>query len=674
MKNSLKNLFLILFIFIPILVFSQENTINIKNMDTNVKPGDNFYYFVNGNWLKNVVIPPTLTRYGSFDELAENNSELLRKLVEELSSNTYEEGTNYQKISDFFISGMDSASIESLGSSPLDEFRNKINSIKSTEDLQNLIAFFHTYRISSLFGVYAGPDQKNSSEIIINLSQSGITLGDKDYYLNPGERYKEIRSEYFNYMTKMFENLGYTSDEASKRATTVLNLETDLANISYGRLELRDPLKNYYKTNLTEFKSICPNFNWDNYFKNIGVQNPGEFDISQKTFFEGLNNFLANHSVEEFKPYLEWHLLNSSSGFLSSKFVNENFNFYGKFFSGQKEIKPRWKRVLDVINGSLGEALGQIYVEKYFPPESKARVLELVENLRSALRTRIQNLDWMSPETKSQAIAKLDKMMIKIGYPDKWRDYSNLKINKDSYFNNHLATRKFGFDYNMSKLGKPVDRTLWEMTPQTVNAYYNPTNNEIVFPAAILQPPFYYANGDDAINYGGIGAVIGHETTHGFDDQGRLYDKDGNLKDWWTEEDAARYKLKTEAIVNQYDKFTILDSFHVDGKLTLGENIADLGGLTISLDAVQMAWKKNPPQEKIDGFTPLQRFFISYAQIWRTAIRDKEQIKRLKEDEHSPAIARVNGVVYNIPLFYTAFNITPDNLLYIPEEERASVW
>lgn len=658
----------------PAICFSQIKTIAIENMDNTVKPGDNFYLYVNGGWLGKAVIPPYLNRYGSFDELQESNITNLKSLVDELISNSYPDGSNYQKISDFFVTGIDSAAVEAAGASPLDDLRQRINSIKSNEDLQNVIAYLHTYRFPVLFGVYAGPDQKNSSSVIINLGQSGMTLSDRDYYLNTDERNTEIRKQYVIYMTSMFENLGYSSDEAAKRASTVLNMETEIAKFSYGRLELRDPLKNYYKTNLDELKSICPQFAWDSYFRNIGIEPPTELDISQTTFFKGLNGFLTQFSLDDFKVYLEWHILNPSASFLSSKFVNDNFNFYGKFFSGQKELKPRWRRVLDVISGTLGEALGQIYVEKYFPPEYKQRARELVENVRAALRNRIQNLDWMSSQTKKNAIEKLDKMTIKVGYPDKWRDYTNLKIDKKSYFGNLISSRKFGFDYNMSKLGKPVDKLEWHMTPQTVNAYYDPVNNEIVFPAAILQPPFFYANGDDAMNYGGIGAVIGHEITHGFDDNGRLYDKDGNMKDWWTEEDAAKYKVKTDAIVEQYNNIKILDSLHVDGKLTLGENIADIGGVTIALDAVQIAWSKNPPPEKIDGFTPLQRFFISYAQIWRTAIRDKEQIRRLKEDEHSPAIARVNGVVYNIPQFYQAFNLTPVDKLYKSEKDRNLVW
>ncbi len=658
----------------PAICFSQIKTIAIENMDNTVKPGDNFYLYVNGGWLSKAVIPPYLNRYGSFDELQESNITNLKSLVDELISNSYPDGSNYQKISDFFVTGIDSAAVEAAGASPLDDLRQRINSIKSNEDLQNVIAYLHTYRFPVLFGVYAGPDQKNSSSVIINLGQSGMTLSDRDYYLNTDERNTEIRKQYVIYMTSMFENLGYSSDEAAKRASTVLNMETEIAKFSYGRLELRDPLKNYYKTNLDELKSICPQFAWDSYFRNIGIEPPTELDISQTTFFKGLNGFLTQFSLDDFKVYLEWHILNPSASFLSSKFVNDNFNFYGKFFSGQKELKPRWRRVLDVISGTLGEALGQIYVEKYFPPEYKQRARELVENVRAALRNRIQNLDWMSSQTKKNAIEKLDKMTIKVGYPDKWRDYTNLKIDKKSYFGNLISSRKFGFDYNMSKLGKPVDKLEWHMTPQTVNAYYDPVNNEIVFPAAILQPPFFYANGDDAMNYGGIGAVIGHEITHGFDDNGRLYDKDGNMKDWWTEEDAAKYKVKTDAIVEQYNNIKILDSLHVDGKLTLGENIADIGGVTIALDAVQIAWSKNPPPEKIDGFTPLQRFFISYAQIWRTAIRDKEQIRRLKEDEHSPAIARVNGVVYNIPQFYQAFNLTPVDKLYKSEKDRNLVW
>jgi putative endopeptidase len=407
--------------------------------------------------------------------------------------------------------------------------------------------------------------------------------------------------------------------------------------------------------------------------KEIGIENPGDINVGQKKYFEEFGATFQNTDIEILKNYVEWRLLNAASNNLSEDFVNANFAFYGKFMSGAQEQRPRWKRVLDVVNGSIGEALGELYAAKYFPPASKQRIKDLVTNIKLALTDRINNLKWMSDITKKQALYKLDKIAVKVGYPDKWKDYSKIEITRDSYWDNLKAVRKFNFQKNLSEIGKPVDRTEWGMSPQTVNAYYSPNNNEICFPAGILQPPFFFAEGDDAVNYGGIGAVIGHEITHGFDDQGRKYDAVGNLQDWWTDEDGRNFEAQTQVLVDQYNNFYVLDTLHVDGKFTLGENIADMGGVTISLAALKMAWAKTPPQKETEGFTPIQRFFLSYAQIWKGNIRDKELMKRLKEDVHSPSVARVNGIVFNIPEFYDAFNITSGKM-FKEQNSRALIW
>ncbi|MBU3926541.1 MAG: M13 family metallopeptidase, partial [Bacteroidetes bacterium] len=454
---------------------------------------------------------------------------------------------------------------------------------------------------------------------------------------------------------------------------TVLKIETEIARNSKTRLELRDPVANFNKMSLDSIGQLSPNFDWKMYFTEIGLPDPGEVNVGQTEFIAGISNLMQTIPVDEWKTYLMWNLLDNSANYLSDDFVNQNFEFFGKALSGRQELQPRWKRVLNVTSGRLGEAIGQLYVEKYFPPQAKVRMVQLVENLRLAFADRIKNLDWMTDETKVKALAKLDAITVKVGYPDEWRDYSSLKIVSDSYYQNVLNSREFEFDYNISKVGQPVDKKEWGMTPQTVNAYYNPTHNEIVFPAGILQPPFFNKDADDAVNYGAIGVVIGHEMTHGFDDQGRQYDKDGNLNDWWTEEDAKRFNEKTAKLVILYDNYTELDSLHIDGKLTLGENIADLGGLSIAYDALQKAYNGTIP-DKTDGFSPDQRFYLGYGQVWRQNIRDKELQRRLKEDVHSPGDARVNVPPFNFETFIKAFNIQPDNKLFIPVEDRAIIW
>ncbi len=677
----MKNLFRFSLIILVIFAFhyknlysQQKSPIEISNMDLSINPGDDFFRYANGNWLKNNPVPADKVRYGAFDELTDLNQNQIRTLIEESANMNAVVGSDYQKIGDFYLSGLDTIKIEEYGIAPIKSFLDDISKINNLDDFYKYVAFLHTYRINPLFGVYAGQDEKNSEMVILSLYQGGLGLGDRDYYLKDDNRSKEIRNEYRNFIQSMFELKGDSPEVANKKMESIFDIETKIATITYSRLELRDPEKNYNKVKFSELKNICPSFNWDYYFNYIGAGIPEEVDVSQKKFFEDLSEIINSFNINDWKAYLEWNVLRNTAPYLSSAFVNRSFEFYGKFISGQKEMKPRWRRVLETVNYSMSEVIGKIYVEKYFSPEAKQRVYNMVLDLVSALKRRIEELQWMSPATKQKAIEKLEKMTIRVGYPNKWRDYSGLEISRDSYLQNILRASNFNFKFNISKAGKPVDKELWGMPPQTVNASYSPNLNAITFPAGILQPPFFFQDGDDAVNYGGIGVVIGHEMTHGFDDQGRKYDANGNLNDWWTTEDAEKYKQMTSILVTQFNNFVINDSLQVDGELTLGENISDLGGLTVALNAVKEAWKRNPPPEKIDGFTPLQRFFLSYAQIWRSNIRDKELMRRLKEDVHSPAVARVNGIVYNIPDFYEAFNIKQTDKRYIPPEMRAVIW
>lgn len=655
---------------------SMENTsaILIENMDKNISPGDDFFRYVNGKWMAENEIPAEYSQYGAFTELFEENQKQLKSLVEEVSKLTeVKSGSVAQKIKDLYNSGMDSATIQKAGLSPINQELTDISELKSKEEVQNYIAHMHKTGISPLFYLFAEADQENSIMNIAYIYQGGIGLPDVDYYLNDDDASVNLRLEYKNHLKNMFSLAGSEHQSADIKADAVLRIETNLARVSKTRLERRDPVANFNKMNVTQLINISPDFDWEKYFITIGISDPGEINVAQPDFFSGISTLFEETPINDWKAYLEWNLLDSYASYLSDDFVNQNFEFYGKVLSGTQELQPRWKRVLNNTSNRLGEALGQLYVEKYFPPEAKQRMLVLVENLRLSFADRINNLDWMSEPTKEKALEKLERITVKIGYPDEWKDYSALEISPDNYLLNVKNSRIFEFNYNMNKVGKPVDRNEWGMTPQTVNAYYNPSLNEIVFPAGILQPPFFNMNADDAVNYGAIGVVIGHEMTHGFDDQGRKYDKEGNLNDWWTDEDANKFEAKTKKLVHQYDNYTELDSLHVDGKLTLGENIADLGGLNIAYNALQKSYKGNTP-DPIDGFTSDQRFFIGYAQVWRQNIRDKELMRRLKVDVHSPGDARVNRPPFNLEIFNKAFNITESDKLFIPETERAMIW
>ena len=652
-----------------------EPAINAANMDTTVKAGDDFYKFANGTWLKNNPIPAQYSRYGAFEVLEEENYVQLKTILAEASADkTAAEGSVNQKIRDFYNSGMDSVKIDKDGINPLKAELEQINSFATIADVQNMIAMQHASGNYPLFYLFGSPDDKNSNQVIASTYQGGLGLPDRDYYLGTDARSKEIRESYVKHMVKMFVLAGSAPEQAAKDADIVMKIETEIAKFSSTRLELRDPNANYNKTDLAGLQKMAPGLDWKAYFDGIKLQATNEINVGQPKFMTGVTKLLNTVSVADWKVYFRWDLINSAASSLSSDFDKEHFAFYGTVLSGVKEQQPRWKRMLDQTSSSLGEAVGQLYVQKFFPPEAKKRMVELVGNLKISLGERIDELTWMSETTKKEAHAKLAKINVKIGYPDKWIDYSSLSIGTDSYYANKKNARQFSVNRDIVKIGKPVDRSEWGMTPQTINAYYSPNMNEIVFPAAILQPPFFFMDADDAVNYGAIGMVISHEMTHGFDDQGRQYDKDGNLHDWWLADDSKNFEGKTKVLVDQYDNYKILDSLHVDGKLTLGENIADLGGMNVAYNGLQKALEGKKKDEKIDGFTPDQRFFLSYAQVWRANIREKETMRRLKEDVHSPGDARVNAIVYNIPAFYTAFNIQPADKRYIAPENRANIW
>jgi len=678
-KNTLKLAILAIFGIIMMNSCKQQNvkekiTYDVNLIDSSFNPADDFFHFANNGWMKKYPLPDDESRYGSFDQLGKETSEKVQSLVEELAVAQHEQGTIEQKIGDFYAMGMDTANINTQGINPLKPEFEKIAAIQSIEGVQNQIAYFHLHGIGSLFGFFGSTDAKNSEMTIAHLSQGGLGMSDRDYYINTDARTSEIRDAYIKYIQDMLVLTGINQEDAINKASVIMNIETRLANASFTRLENRDPNATYNKKSKEEIKQLYSNLEIDNYFHNLGLEYDGDINVRQPKFFEEVNQMLADVNIEDWKTYLYWNLINSTASYLSTDFEELSFDFYGRAMQGSQKMRPRWRRVLASTNGALGDAIGQKFAEKYFPPQAKERMISLVENLRVALGQRIENLEWMSAETKGEAKEKLATIWVKIGYPDQWRDFSELKVGREAYVLNVLAANKNNRIYNLNKIGKPVDKNEWFMTPQTVNAYYAPSLNEICFPAGILQPPFFYLDGDDAINYGAIGAVIGHEMSHGFDDQGRLYDKEGNLKEWWTDEDAERFNARTQVLVDQYNKIIVLGDLHADGQLSLGENIADLGGLNISYTAFKNAQKENPQNEKIDGYTTDQRFFLSWARVWAQNIRDKEIIRRTKEDVHSLGINRVNGPIANMPEFHAAFNVKPGNNLYLPEEERASIW
>ncbi|MBQ3710545.1 MAG: M13 family metallopeptidase [Bacteroidales bacterium] len=645
--------------------------IDLNNMDLNINPAEDFFRYCNNNWLTNNPIPEEYTSYGAFTEIDRKTEILIQDIIKEISADVNAQpGSVSQKIRDFYNAGMDSVAINQRGYSELLPYFEKVDALNDKAKLAELLGYLHSNGSSGFF--YAGPstDPKDANMVIMHLYQGGLSLPDRDDYLT--EEAQEMRDKYVEHVSKMFQLVGVEEQDANAKAKAILALETELANNSLSRVERRDPDRTYNRRSVAELQASTPVFNWSDYFTNAGAPAFDSLNVGMPDFIAALNGIILNTDLSTIKDYLKWKIITNSASLLSDDLDQENFNFYSNYLYGQEVQQPRWRRILNATSGCLGEAVGQIYVEKHFPAESKEKMLKLIGNLKLALGERIKNVEWMSDETKAKALHKLDCFRVKVGYPDKWKDYSGLEITDASYFQNMHNYICFENAREMAKIGKPVDKDEWFMTPQTVNAYYSPDMNEIVFPAAILQPPFFNPDADDAVNYGGIGVVIGHEMTHGFDDQGRKYDEKGNLNDWWSEDDAVKFGERTQQLVKLFNEFELRGN-HINGELTLGENIADLGGLNIAWDAYQMT-DEAKANKSIDGFTPAQRFFISYGTIWRNNIRDKALERRIKEDVHSPAEARVNRTLGSMPHFYEAFDIKPENKMYIAPEERAAIW
>ncbi len=644
-----------------------------QNFDLSVKPQDDFFRYVNGGWIKTTTIPPEFSRWGSFDELRDHTQTVLKDIVERAMAKGEAGNALERQVGDFFASGMDEAAIEKAGLEPLRPELARIAALQRPAELLPELARLHRCGVGAGFLFDSGPDDKDSSRELAQLWQGGLGLPERDYYFRPDEKSQKLRVEYVGHVARMLELLGDAPAAAQTGAATVMRLETALAQAARNRVALRDPVANYHKLAVADFAAQAGALDWTGYFAAVGAPPFAEVNVGQPEFFQALAKQLTETPVADWQVYLRWQLVHRAAPYLSAAFVQENFRFYGATLTGVKELRPRWKRVLDATDRSLGEALGQLYVAEQFPPAAKARVLKLVEDLRAAFRDRFQTLEWMDEPTRAKAQEKLAAFVVKMGYPDHWRDYSAVRIERGAFLTNVLRAAEFEVQRSLKKIGQPVDKTEWHMSPQTVNAYYNPSANEIVFPAAILQPPFFDAQADDAVNYGGIGAVIGHEMTHGFDDQGRQYDAQGNLADWWTPECAARFKARTAGIVQQYGEYTVLDGLHLNGELTQGENIADFGGVKLGYAALQKALA-GQPRPLLDGFTPEQRFFLSYASIWRIVFRPETLRLQVNTDPHSPGEFRVRGPLSNFDEFFAAFAVPEGAPMRRSAATRVSVW
>lgn len=651
----------------------QPEGLDLSFMDTTAAPGESFYQYATGGWQQINPIPDEYARYGSFDKLREENQQQIQSLIEALGSEEHPAGSNAQKVGDLYRMGIDSVRLNEQGAEPILPQLEAIAAAKDKEDVIRLTAQVSRFAGNPFFGFAVGPDDKNSSMNIVHLYQSGIGMGDRDYYLLEDDHSKSLREAYVKLMETQFRNAGYDEAQAAQAAANVMRIETALAKAHITREMRRIPELNYHKMKVEELPAAVAPFNWDLYFSEVGAPGLDSLNVSHPEPVKAAIAIIEQEPLASLQDYLSWKVINSAAGYLSDAFVEANFEFYGKTLSGSKELRPRWRRTIDAVNGALGEAVGQLYVEQYFPPQAKERMLTLVDNLSIALGERISQLEWMSDETKAKAHEKLATFTVKIGYPDKWKDYTTLEVQDDSYWQNMVRASEFEYAEMISELGQPVDKSKWFMSPQTVNAYYNPSSNEICFPAGILQPPFFYMDGDDAINYGGIGVVIGHEMTHGFDDQGRKFDKEGNLAEWWTADDAARFDERARVLVDHFDAITVLDTVRANGTFTLGENIADQGGMQVSYHAF-MKTDQAAAGEAIDGFTPAQRFFLSYAALWAGNVRDAEILRLTKIDPHSLGRWRVDGAVPHVDAWYDAFNITSSDPLWLPKEKRASIW
>jgi putative endopeptidase len=647
--------------------------IDPANMNTAVKPSEDFYEYANGAWLKTAKIPASESRWGSFNELQEFNQNALKAICEDASATPGAKGTTRQKVGDFYAAGMDEAAIEKMGLAGVKPLLDRVMKIKTYKELLEEITNLYIDGDDPLWSLAIDQDDKNSTAVVPKFYQGGIHLPDRDYFLKDDERSKKIRKAYEEHAYNVFKLLGDNDVKAKANAGDVMRFETTLAKASMTRVEMRNPEKMYNKMTLADLEKVCPQMNWAEYMKKLGIENAYVI-VGQPEFLKEINTQLKNGTLDDWKTILRWNVIKSAIPYLNKAFVEEGFKF-AQNLTGQKEMQPRWKRVSNMTDGILGEALGQIYVEKHFKPEAKQRMMVMVENLSKTYEARIKNLDWMSATTKQKALQKLSTFIRKIGYTDKWKDYTPLSIDRSkSYFENVLAAKRFLFKDVASRVGKPVDKTRWGMTPSTVNAYYNPSMNEIVFPAGILQYPFFDNEADDAVNYGGIGAVIGHEMTHGFDDEGRQFDFEGNLKEWWTEEDSKKFDAKANLMVEQYNGYTVLDTVHVNGKLTLGENLADLGGVTLAYEAFKNYSAQGKTNDRIDGFTPDQRFFLSWSQVWRNLMRDEAMAQRIVTDPHSPGRYRSNGPLSNFEPFYKAFDVKEGDKMWRPEAKRVKIW
>jgi len=642
------------------------------NLDKTCKPCDDFYQFAMGGWMKANPIPPEYPSWGSFAQLADKNQQHLKQILEEAASAKAAPGSNEQKIGDFYASCMDTSAIDAAGTKPIEPDLARIAEIKNVADLQAEAARLQERGANALFRFGSNQDAKDSSQVIGSAFQGGLGLPEREYYLKDDEKSKQLRDSYVKHVAKMFELLGDPVDKTAAEAATVLKIETTLAGASMKNTDIRDPNKTYHKMMLAELKTLTPNFSWDAYFKSVGHPELKEINVGQPEFFKTLDAQLTATSQDDWKTYLRWHLVNGAAAGLSEKFVAEDFDFRGKTLTGAKEIQPRWKRCAQSTDRALGEALGQVYVQKYFPPEAKARALEMVRNLIAALHDDLQTLPWMGPDTRAQATAKLEAFAVKIGYTDKWRDYSALKIDRRSYAENQIRATLFEFSRRLDKIGKPVDRAEWGMTPPTVNAYNNSSMNEIVFPAGIMQPPFYDPKADDAVNYGGMGAVIGHEITHGFDDHGSQFDAKGNLKNWWSDEDLKNFKARAACVSDQFDSYVVDGDLHENGKLVLGESIADLGGLAISYAAYEKSLEGKPRPPDKDGFTAEQRFFLGWAQVW--GANERLEFARLmaNTNPHPLARFRANGPLSNLAIFAQAFGCKKGDVMV--REQACKIW
>ncbi|RDV14615.1 M13 family peptidase [Pontibacter diazotrophicus] len=653
---------------------TQKQFIDKSNMDVSVKPGDDFYSYASGTWLRNNPVPAKETRWGSFNLLRDFNISAVKDILNESAANkSAAPGSVEKRVGDFYAAAMDSVTIDKLGYTPIKKDLKRVGAVKDTKAILNEVAYLRTSGAGSpMFGFYVGQDRKDVNNMVPQLSQGGTTLPDRDYYLKDDARSKKIQDAYKTYITTLFTLTGVPQAKSQQNAETIFNLEKKMAEAQMARVEMRDPYKTYNKFSVSDFSKTTPNIDWKSMMAKMKVTGEDTILVNNPAFFKELDGLVKATPVTDWQTYLQWNVLKSAAPYLSTPFVDANFA-YSQALSGQKVQTPRWQRMSSLTDGTIGDLLGQLYVKKHFKPEAKERMEELISNLIKAYEIRINNLDWMTATTKEKALAKLHAFTPKVGYPDNWKAYDGLEINRKTFFQNVRNAGVWGYNDMVSQLGKPVDRTKWGMTAPTVNAYYSPVMNEIVFPAGILQFPFFDPNADDAVNYGGIGAVIGHEISHGFDDSGSQYDKDGTLRNWWTEEDRARFEEKAKALQEQYDAYTVLDTIHVNGKLTLGENIGDLGGLSAAYEAFKMT-EQGKSNEKIDGFTPDQRFFLSWAQVWRGNILPEAAAQQIITDPHSPGEYRTIGAPVNMDAWYEAFNVQPGDKLYKAPEDRIRLW